>query len=176
MTQNMKSRWTVAVVGALALASPALAGDRHGFRDDPGYDFDRLEDRLDERAERIADLLELTADQRAAFERLRYEALEGAQAEIERLRAAGEGMHQLLDSGTTDAARVGALAIEAHQLRNELKAAKESVERELVELLTEEQRFAFEALKEARHDLPGRGGRRFGHGPRRPMDDAPPSR
>jgi Spy/CpxP family protein refolding chaperone len=170
--------WTFATLSTLtlALASPAVArhgphgrgaGDEQRFdRGGPLFDPEALAERFDERADRIDALLDLTDDQRAAFDRKRAEAFEDARPKVERMRSVGEELRELLDSGTTDAAQVGSRVIEMHRLKAELKATRETVESELVEILTEEQRFAFEALKEARHDLEERGARRFGHGAR----------
>ena len=167
---------------ALALVAPILAGSaqaspasgsashdaaEHDSWDGPGrdglpmFDADRFEARLDDRADRIADLLKLTDDQRATFDRLRADALEGARPKMERMRQMGDDLRQLLDSDAPDATQVGAKMIEIHQLREELKATKDGVEAELVKILTPEQRFALDALKEARHDADERGP----HGP-----------
>lgn len=173
-------RWTVCTLAALALAAPAVAGPhgRGGFggpgrMGGPGFgDPEAMEERMDQRAERMAELLDLTADQKAAFDKLRAEEFERAKPKMERMRAAHEELRGLLDADTNDAAKVGALVIETHRLKGELKAAKDTVESELVKLLDDEQRFAFEALKESRkggHDRRGRG-RRGGRG----GWDAPP--
>jgi Spy/CpxP family protein refolding chaperone len=156
---------------ALLLAAPVLAapggpGDRfgrteRGFGPGPGGHFE-------ERAERIAELLDLDAAQRAAFEQMRSEGLATAKPRLEQLRAMHEQMQALLDSGSTDAATIGAKAIAIHQLRGELRAERQAAEAEFVKLLSDEQRFAFEALKEARDELrPGMGMRHGGFGPRR---------
>ena len=180
----------------LALAAPAFAIPDHGGRSadgppcfegpggwatrDPGM----IEDRRDERAERIADLLDLTEDQRAAFDKLRGDAFESARPKLDQLRSAHEELCRLLDSGSNDAQAVGSKMIEIRRLREELKATKDGVESELVKLLDSSQKFAFDALKEARHDFEerrfDRGFDRFGdrrwdrrfdhHDDRRPTD------
>lgn len=175
-------RWTVCTLAALSLAAPALAGPpgRGGFGGPGGRpggfgDPEAMEERMDQRAERMAELLDLTADQKAAFDKLRGDEFERAKPKLERMRAAHEELRGLLDADTTDAARVGALVIETHQLKGELKAAKDAVEAELVKLLDDEQRFAFEALQESRkggHDRRGKGHR--GPGGRGGWDAPPP--
>lgn len=137
----------------LALAIPALAGPpgRPGpFRGPDGPDFDALGERLDQRAERLADALDLTADQRTAFDQLRDEAMAASQPKIERMRTAGEELRTLLDAGTTDAAAVGRLVIEMHQLRADVRTSREGVEQGLEALLTETQRAALKAIQETR--------------------------
>jgi len=150
----MRQRATLlGATALLALAIPALAGQpgRQGpFRGPGGPDFDALGERLDQRAERLADALDLTADQRAAFDQLRDEAMAAAEPKLERMRAVGEELRTLLDSGTSDAEAVGRLVIEMHQLRTELHENREGVEQGLEALLTDAQKLALKAVKETR--------------------------
>jgi hypothetical protein len=85
------------------------------------------------------------------------------------MRALGEELHGLLDSGSPDPAAVGERVLALHGLREELRQARESFASEFAALLTEEQRFAWEALREARGPLGPDGpgfGRGYGHGRR----------
>src|SRR5512139_3943081 len=87
-TPMNRNRWTAPALLALVLATPALAGPgpggypRHGDdRRGPGgpgpmFDPDVMEELFDARADRLAELLDLTADQRAAFDQARTDALE----------------------------------------------------------------------------------------------------
>lgn len=190
MLSSVRLRRIVPALAALVLAAPAFAapsssgsslrgpgcercfGSGGEHRRGPGgpgpmFDPERMEELLDVRADRIADLLDLSADQRAAFDAARTEALDAARPKMDRMRDLGDELRELLDGGSTDAAQVGARVIEMHQLKGELRAARQGVEAELSKLLTDEQRFAFEALREARRD--GRGPHGFergpGHGP-----------
>jgi Spy/CpxP family protein refolding chaperone len=173
-------RWTAPtlvalIVGGLAAPASAAPGPRGYPERGPGggpcfherlgdrgpdamFDPEMMAEMFDARADRIAEILDLTADQRAAFEKLRTDALDAARPQLERMRQAGSELRELLDAGSSDAAQVGARMIEMHQLRGELRATRKSVEAELSKLLTSEQRFAFEALKEARHDFAARFG------------------
>jgi len=172
-----RNRWTVPTLLTLVLAAPALAGpgsggypNRGDDRRGPGgpgpmFDPEAMEELFDARADRIADLLHLDAEQRAAFDGLFADAKAAGRPKLDRMRQAGEELRAELDAAEPDAARVGAKVIEMHQLKGDLRAARKTIESELEKLLTEEQRFAFEALKEARkggHDRRGpvrRGGR-----------------
>jgi len=143
----------LAAAALLAIAIPALAGQpgRPGpFRGPGGPDLEGLDERLDQRAERLADALDLTAEQRAAFDQLRGDAMAAAEPKIERMRAAGEELRGLLDAGTSDATAVGNLVIEVHRLRGELRASREEVEQGLEALLTDAQKLAFDAVREIR--------------------------
>lgn len=187
MMSSVRMRRIVPALAAFVFAAPAFAapassgssvrgpgcehcsGPGGEHRRGPGgpgpmFDPERMEEFLDERADRIADLLDLTADQRAAFDAARTEALDAARPKMDRMRQLGDELRRMLDDGSTDAAQVGARVIEMHQLKGELRDARQSVESELSKLLTDEQRFAFDALKEARRDGRGPHGFERGHG------------
>lgn len=163
-----------------ALAAPALAGQagRPGPQFGPGgfggpMDFDALDERIEMRADRLADALDLTDDQRAAFTQLREEAMAAAQPKIERMRAGGEELRGLLDGGSQDAAAVGNLVLEMHRLRTELRASRDQVMSGLEALLTDTQKAALRAVQETRPRGPRFGGERGG-GPGGP-GGAPPA-
>lgn len=150
---------------ALLLAAPVLAapGDT-GRHAGVGRHFGHgPEHGRGARHDRIAELLELDATQRVAFDRLRADGFDSARPKFEQMRALHDEVRALLDAGSTDAATIGAKVLAAHQLRNELRAEREAAEAEFVKLLSEEQRFAYEALREAREAF---GERRRGHAAR----------
>ena len=149
-----------AALPALAAAQPGPGGWGHG----PGFDPERFEDRMDDRAEHLARLLDLTPEQQAAFARLRDEGLASARADRDRARLAADELRVLLDGERPDPAAVGAKVIELHQARERMRTARQSAAAELEKLLTPEQRFAFRALREAR-DERFEDGRGFGRGP-----------
>jgi Spy/CpxP family protein refolding chaperone len=162
-------RSIVPALVALTLAAPALAGPggpggpggaRRGGPGGAGLDPDLLFDQFDRRADRLAELLDLSSEQRAAFDQLRDHAYESARPKLDRMRTAGEALRALLDTASPDAAAVGAKVIELHRTKGELKALREGVERDLVALLDEEQKIAFETLEKARPRGPRH---RFGH-------------
>jgi Spy/CpxP family protein refolding chaperone len=166
-------------LAALLVAAPALAiggpgrpggfGPGHGPGRGPGFGPGfGIEERLD----RLAEILDLDESQRAAFEQLRAEHRDAARPKLERMRALHQELDALLDSGSNDAAAIGGKMIALRGLRDELRAEREAGEAELVKLLTPEQRIAFETLKEARESMrergpgdgPGFGARRGGPG------------
>lgn len=154
----MRTR-TFAWIAAGALAAlPAFAGHPPGARH-PGPPPEGF---LEMRAERLADALELTAEQRATFERLRDGALAAAEPSRDRMRAAHEELRGLLDAESPVAAEVGAKMIEIHRLQSELRAAREKFERDFEATLTDAQKLAWKAVRETR---PGERLReRFGRG------------
>ncbi len=150
-------------VGALA-ALPAFAGHPPG--PPPGGPHEGF---FEMRAERLADALDLTVDQRASFERLRSEALAAAEPARERMRAAHDELRALLDSDQPVAAEVGAKMIEVHGLQNDLRTAREKFERDFDATLTDAQKLAWKAVRETRpgermRERAGRG-ERGGPGP-----------
>jgi len=170
----MKLRPTLwLALGLAAVALPAIAGQpprpgRFGGPGAPPFDPEQLGERLELRAERLAEALDLTAEQRAGFDQLRADALAASEPKLERMRAAGEELRALLDAAPADAAAVGALVIEMHSLRGELRAERERVETGLEALLTDAQKLALKAVRETR---PGPGpfrGPGPGPGPERP--------
>jgi Spy/CpxP family protein refolding chaperone len=158
--RTLRTTLAALLLAAPVLAAPGGAGRHGGFGRDfgPGPDHSR-----GARHDRMAELLELDATQRAAFDRLRADGFDSAKPKFEQMRALHDEVRALLDAGSTDAAAIGAKVLAAHQLRNELRAERGAAEAEFVKLLSDEQRFAFEALREARDAF---GERRRGHGSR----------
>ncbi len=163
---------TLAWIAAGALAAlPAFAGPGRPHGPGPGHP-EWTEERLEMRAERVADALELSAEQRANFERLRADALAAAEPMRDQMRAGHEQLRALLDGANPDAAEVGAKAIEIHRLRGELAAAREKLDRDFEATLTDAQKLAWKALRETR---PGAHLReRFGHAGAGPGPFGPP--
>jgi len=163
---------TLAWIAAGALAAlPAFAGHPPG-PPPGGPQGGPPEGFLEMRAERLADALDLTTDQRATFERLRGEALAAAEPARERMRAAHDELEALLDAENPVAAEVGAKMIEVHRLRGELRATREKFERDFEATLTDAQKLALKAVRETRpgermRERAGRGewGERGGRGP-----------
>jgi len=143
-------------LAALLFAAPLLAAPGGpgpaGHRFDPGPD-----DRFAPRGERIAELLDLDAAQRAAFEQMRADGMAAARPKLEQLRTLHEEMRTLLDGGSTDVAAIGTKALAIHRLRGDLRAEREAAKAEFVKLLSDEQRFAYEALEEARQGMHEQG-------------------
>jgi Spy/CpxP family protein refolding chaperone len=119
------------------------------------------------RFEALADYLELTAEQRDAWQA----AHEAHKADIEPLFEQLRANHDALRSATEseDALAIGNAILAAQDLRGELESAHESLQADLVALLTAEQRDRYEALEAARELRGPRGARRGpGRGPRGP--------
>ena len=155
------------VLSGLATAMLAGAPSARGDDDVSGSDrrHDRLEALLDHRSDRLADALELSASQRAAFDRLRSERLEAARPTLRAMRESGRELRELLDAAKPDPTEVGERMIALHRLRGEVEAAKDAFEAEFVALLTPEQKIAFDALERVRGDRDDRRrGGRFGRG------------
>ncbi len=150
----MKNRTSVwLAIGLVAFALPAFAGqhrrpERLGAPGGP--DQEMLSERMEMRAERLADALDLTTEQQTAFTQLREAARAAAEPKLERMRAAGEELRGMLENGSGDEAAVGALVIELHRLRGGLRADRERVESGLEALLTDAQRLALDAVRETR--------------------------
>jgi Spy/CpxP family protein refolding chaperone len=171
----MKTSLMTAVL--LATTAPVVASPGGGYGADrhagppggfggPGEMFggdpQTLIDRLSEHADRMADLLDLTADQRSAFDRLKQDSLDQVKTKLDAARADGDELRVLLDSSNPDPATVGAKAIALHQTRSDLRDLRKTFEDEFSKILTDQQRFAFEKLREARRFDSGPGGM---HGP-----------
>jgi Spy/CpxP family protein refolding chaperone len=161
-------RVAISTLLVLALAAPAVAGaGQHGpgrgpgFGAEPGAGFEGFVER---RGERLAEALDLTAEQRAAFDQMRADGVAAAQPRLAEMRQLGGELRALLDAGSDDAAAVGAKVLAIHRLRGELRAERERFESEFAKLLDDQQRFAWQAMRENR---PGRGpGRHDGFGRR----------
>jgi Spy/CpxP family protein refolding chaperone len=132
------------------------------------------------RFDRVADELQLRADQRLAFLELQRRHFE----QVRRTRAALEGVRARLAqeflSGSADRARVEGLLAEAKGHQNELDSLLARMLLESQQILTPEQqrRFSFLVLQRLRAEGPGRlGPRGGGEAPlrRRPLMRRPPN-
>ena len=150
---------------SLCLAAPAWAGpggphgdDRRGRHgDDHGARFG------EHRAERLAEILGLSAEQRAAADKLHTDHRAAARAKFDELRALRDELRGQLEAANPDPAAVGSRTLRIHALREEMRAERERLAAEFEKLLDEKQAIAWKALEQARE---GRGPRRgFGPGP-----------
>jgi Spy/CpxP family protein refolding chaperone len=132
------------------------------------------------RFDRVADELQLRADQRLAFLELQRRHFE----QVRRTRVALEGVRARLAqeflSGSADRARVEGLLAEAKGHQNELDSLLARMLLESQQILTPEQqrRFSFLVLQRLRAEGPGRlGPRGGGESPlrRRPLMRRPPN-
>jgi Spy/CpxP family protein refolding chaperone len=124
----------------------------------------------------VASYLGLTDEQKAQLADEREQARPQMQALFEKMRANREKMRAALAAPAPDPATVGAIAIEAHQLQQQMKAQREAGEKALRAMLTPEQQTRLDALQALRRGGPGRMGRMGRMGPRPfgpPPDDGP---
>lgn len=146
----------------LLAAAPGLAAPRGSADGGPGggpYGRHHAEgfDRGD-RGDRIAELLDLDATQRQAFEQLREDRRAAARPRFAAMRALREEMATLLDGPAPEAQQVGEKAIALHRLRAAAHAERQAAEEKFLAVLSPEQRFAFQALREARGGRDGHPG------------------
>lgn len=115
---------------------------------------------------RLATWLELTEEQIARAEAIFSAAREAAVPIRDAQKALHAEMRTLLDSDAPDAAAVGAVVLELHANRAELRALREAAFADLEALLTAEQLEKLEQLKELRNHFGHRrgGAHRFGPG------------
>ncbi len=133
--------WLVAVVAGAQPAGPPKGGPG-GF--------------MLERATRV---LNLTADQKTAFQKV----LDQQKPQMDSLHQQMRDNHQKLEAALSaenpDPATVGTLAIEGHKLMQQGKALHEQMAQALRALLTPDQQTKFDALQSLRGAGPWGGGR-----------------
>lgn len=113
--------------------------------------------------ERLAEFLDLTADQRVQWDALHQELRDSLRPLFEEQRTLAEELRGLLEQSSPDAAAVGSVVIRQHDNRQTMQAAHEDLEEQLKAILTPEQLDRFEAFKAAR-PFGHRGSRRGGPG------------
>ena len=94
--------------------------------------------------------LNLTDDQKAQLKSMREQQREAMKPVREQQRALREQIRAALESGSPDAARIGQLEIQAHQLRLKMKAEHEKAMAAFANVLTPEQKAQWEKLKQER--------------------------
>jgi Spy/CpxP family protein refolding chaperone len=105
-------------------------------------------------AARLAKALDLTAAQQTAWKELRTKEMAAMKPLFDSARQKHEAIRDGLDNNA-DAATVGQLMIDAHRIREQIRAAHEETQKELTALLTPDQAAKFEQLREKFHH--GRG-------------------
>lgn len=118
-----------------------------------------------------ADYLDLTADQKAAVDKLREDTRAKVQPLFESQRQKRQELRALLDGARPDAAAVGNLTIALHQSRQQIKAALDAARTSFEALLTPEQKTKYDNFRELRQERRERRGERWGGGPADDGDD-----
>jgi Spy/CpxP family protein refolding chaperone len=124
---------------------------------------------------RMARALELTDEQKAAFQKQMEQQRPQMQALHEQMRAIHEKLQAALAAESPEPAAVGQLVIQENALRKQARTQREQASQALRALLTPEQQAKFDALQSLRDEgfgPRGMGRRGFGHGPGAPP--APP--
>ncbi len=172
-------RWILIPALTLALVAPLAAqpgpdgmrgagfGPRamNGRGGGPNFDPAMMEEHLQARAEQIAKALNLTTEQRAAFDKLRQDRLATARTQMDQMRQLGDDLRTLLANPSPDPAAVGTKVIALDQMRTQLRDQRKRFEDAFSKILTPEQQFAFQAILDMRPGPGmGRGARQGGHG------------
>jgi Spy/CpxP family protein refolding chaperone len=165
----------VGIAGAgLAAAQPGThagmpPGGPHGRGFGPGMHMGHMgpgmAGGLDEHFDRLADALDLTAEQRASFTSLRAQLKATVEPLIAEKHAAMQQLHDGVEAGSTDACALGALVVKAHGNDAALRQAHDQFQAGFTALLTPEQKSKYDAVESF--------GPRGPRGPWGPHEDAP---
>ncbi len=153
----------ILIVGAVAVAQErGMRGmhamgethDMHMRHGGPGMRGEGMDRHLD----RMADELDLTAEQKDAAKKLH----EGMRGQVDAIHTQQREIHEaigdLLDGANPDAAALGQKMIEAHALHGRLETLHENMQKEFKALLTADQLKKFDELHSERSGFRGMGG------------------
>ena len=96
--------------------------------------------------------LNLTEAQREQLKNMREQQREAMRPVMEQQRALRKQIREALESGNRDAARIGQLEIQAFELRQQMKAAREKQHAAFLGILTPEQKAQWEKMREERKE------------------------
>jgi Spy/CpxP family protein refolding chaperone len=156
MKKILASSFGLALLLAAALA---IHADGPGFRHRMGPHGD-----MSRHAEFLAEALDLTAEQKAAAEKIHNEVAAKAEPLMEQRHQQWREIHEMLDSGSTDATALGQRLIAAHAVGEQLKALHEDAMARISALLNAEQLEKFKKIQERHHGRDGEEGFRGHHG------------
>jgi len=164
MRLGKKTMWlslavALSVVVAAGAAGPREDGEWGGWGAD---DHPRMEQFHERRLERMADVLDLSAQQIEQWQEIFASRNVKREAEGSEIHALHEQIRALASADDPDVTAIGERVIEAHRLMEAAQAEREALHAELMSILTPEQKERFEVLQELR---PERG--EFGHRGRR---------
>lgn len=101
----------------------------------------------------IAEMLDLTAEQKDAAKQIHEATFEKARPIMEQHHAQMEEIETLLDSGKVTAQEIGTKVIAAHATKTQLKAIHEEAMAQFKALLTDEQKAKFETMEEHHSEM-----------------------
>jgi Spy/CpxP family protein refolding chaperone len=101
---------------------------------------------------RCMQALNLTEAQREQVKALHEQQREAMRPVMEQQRQLRKQIREALESGNADATRIGQLEIQAFQLRQQMKAARDKQHEAFLSLLTPEQKEQFEKMREQRKE------------------------
>ncbi len=154
------------IVASLTLVPPAYAG---GGKREVGPQIGKERPEKGEHGDRLAEILDLSVEQKAKIEALREKERTENIALRERLREQREQMEELALAEDFDLAAIKALANRQASLRSELAVRQITCQHEISMLLTPEQRRLAAKLRPLIKQR-GERGERNGHRPRRGGD------
>jgi protein CpxP len=143
---NRSIKFVGAAALALGLAGAGLAADEGGKREGRFGRGSRMHGR---HGGDFRDL-NLTDDQKSQLKAMREQQRESLRPLREQQQALREQIRQALESGSPDAARIGQLEIQAHRLRQQMRAEHEKAMAAFVNVLTPEQKAQWEKRKQER--------------------------
>jgi Spy/CpxP family protein refolding chaperone len=143
--QQMKKIFVVAVI---TLSSVALLAQGPPQRKMAGPG----EGAPHNRQEKLMEFLQLTAEQKSAWQAVHDESRESLEAVASRQREAHEQMGAALEAANPDACAVGRFMIQVDAAGDERRALQEATTKKASALLTAEQKTRFEAWKAAQHE------------------------
>ncbi|HET8645272.1 MAG TPA: Spy/CpxP family protein refolding chaperone [Vicinamibacteria bacterium] len=148
MTRTIK--WVGAAALALGLAGAGFAGqDERGFGEGPKGG--RMHGRHHGFGRAMREL-NLTDAQKEQLKQMHEQQREALRPVMEQQRQLRQQIREALEAGNPDATRIGQLEIQAHQLRQQLKAEREKAHAAFVNVLTPEQKAQWEKMKNQRHE------------------------
>lgn len=111
------------------------------------------------RVEMMTEVLGLSADQAAAWAKIREKTQATVQPLAQQMRTLHSDIRAMLDAGNADPAALGEKQIAAHELRTKIQAAREAAHAEFRALLTADQQTKLDTLKQMQGAMRGHGRR-----------------
>ena len=106
----------------------------------------------------LADYLQLTADQKKAWDTLHQDFGAVVQPLFDKQHAAHQQLDTALQNKSVDPCSIGTQMLAIQAIRDQIKAAHDALDQKLTSILTADQRVRYEAFEAARASGPGPGG------------------